>query len=168
MNRKHFIKTGITALAGMATGTMKGTAQVPGGSEPIPISIVKAFVSAGHNDLNKTKEMLAEIPALLHARYDWGAGDYESAIEGAGHVGNKEIANYLIEQGARVSLFQLTMLGKTALVKAVLEEYPALTYAVGPHGFTLLHHAKVGGADAEVLYDYLLEKGLKKTKIEIR
>jgi hypothetical protein len=63
---------------------------------------------------------------LLYARYDWGNGDFEEAIEGAGHVGNKEIANYLIEQGARVNLFVLTMLGKTNLVKPVLDEYPPL------------------------------------------
>lgn len=34
------------------------------------------------------------------------------------------------------------MLGKTELVKPVLEEYPNLISAKGPHGFSLLHHAK--------------------------
>jgi hypothetical protein len=40
--------------------------------------------------------MLAELPTLLYATWDWGNGDFETALEGAGHVGNKEIANYLI------------------------------------------------------------------------
>ena len=60
----------------------------------------------------------------------------------------------------------LTMLGRTDLVKPTLEAYPDLVFAKGPHGFTLLHHAKVGGA--KELYNYLSEKGLKETKIAIK
>ena len=68
----------------------------------------------------------------------------------------------------RVNFFILTMLGKTALVKPLLEAYPNLINAKGPHGFTLLHHAKVGGDDAKELYDYLYEKGLKEFKVDIK
>lgn len=110
---------------------------------------MKEFVVAGHKDLNKVKEMLSDHPNLIYSRHDWGNGDFEEVIEGAGHLGNKEIANYLIDQGARINLFVLAMLGKTKLVKPVLEVYPALLMAKGAHGFTLLHHAKVGGDDAK-------------------
>lgn len=58
------------------------------------------------------------------------------------------------------------MLGKTNLVKPTLEAYPELVFAKGPHGFTLLHHAKMG--EAKELQDYLLEKGLKETYIAIK
>ena len=112
------------------------------------------------------KELYEQEPNLIYARYDWGDGDYEEAIEGAGHVGNKEIAEYLIEQGARVNLFTLTMLGKDNIVIPTLEEFPALLYAKGAHGFSLLHHAKVGGSDASLIYDYLMDKGLDQTKFE--
>jgi hypothetical protein len=60
------------------------------------------------------------------------------------------------------------MLGKTDLVKPVLETYPSLVTAKGPHGFTLLHHAKVGGKDGEDLYAYLQEKGLKDDWVKLR
>ena len=76
--------------------------------------------------------------------------------------------NYLIEQGARVNLFILTLLGQTELVKPVLEAYPSLLQAKGAHGFTLLHHAEVGGEESKELYDYLSSKGLKETFIKIR
>jgi len=83
-------------------------------------------------------------------------------------LGKKDIAQYLIDQGARVNLFVLTMLGKTDLVKPVLEAYPKLIFAKGPHGFTLLHHTKAGGSDAESLYAYLQEKDLKEMQIKIK
>ena len=136
------------------------------GSTPLDIKLVKDFVIAGHKDLPVVKEMLREHPNLIYCRYDFNNGDFEEAIEGAGHMGNKEIANYLIIQGARVNLFVLTMLGQTNLVKPVLEAYPELVFAKGPHGFTLLHHAKVG--EATELHDFLLEKGLKETHVKIR
>ncbi|MGD1843245.1 MAG: hypothetical protein ACFB0B_20485 [Thermonemataceae bacterium] len=128
--------------------------------------LVKEFVIAGHGKLDKVKEMFQAHPNLLYARYDWGEGDFEEAIEGAGHLGNKEIAHYLIEQGARVNVFILTMLGKTDLVKGLLEAYPTLLQAKGAHGFTLLHHARVG--KATTLEQYLLKKGLEETKIDIK
>jgi len=166
MNRKKFItKTlGVIALASVIpTLSSSHSLQEPA---PFDIKLVKDFVVAGHKNLALVKEMLQEHPNLIYCRYDWGNGDFEEAIEGAGHLGNKEIANYLISAGARVNLFVLTMLGKTDLVKPTLEAYPDLVFAKGPHGFTLLHHAKVG--EAKELYDYLHEKGLKETHIAIK
>lgn len=68
-------------------------------TDQLPPDKVKDFVIAGHGDLVKVKTMLQEIPTLLYATWDWGGGDFETALEGAGHVGNKEIANYLISTG---------------------------------------------------------------------
>ncbi len=138
-------------------------------SRPAPYNqeLVKKFVVAGHNNLTKVKTLLAEYPNLLNCNWDWGGGDFEMAIGGAGHVGNKEIANYLISLGARVNLFVLTMLGKTDIVKPVLEEYPNLIFAKGPHGFTMLHHAKQGSDDALELYEYLQSQGLNETKVSL-
>ena len=135
--------------------------------DPLPAEKVKEFVIAGHSNLDKTKQLLSEFPSLLYATWDWGGGDFETALEGAGHVGNKEIANYLISLGARTNLFVLTMLGKTSIVKSYLEAYPAYLNAKGPHGFTLLHHAQKGGEDAQELLTYLQAKGLKETKINL-
>ncbi|MEX0982975.1 MAG: hypothetical protein WD577_09085 [Bacteroidales bacterium] len=166
MDRKQFIQSGIIGLSGMfalPVFALKNSMI----TDPIPLATVEEFVKAGHNDLEKVKAMLEEIPNLIYARHDWGNGDFEEAIEGAGHVGNKEIANYLIEKGARVNLFVLTMLGQFNLVKPTLKAYPKLIHAKGPHGFTMLHHAKIGGEASKGLYEWLIENGLKETKVKM-
>lgn len=165
MNRHTFLKNATLLSAGLCT--------LPYGvyaadKDPLSREVVKEFVGAGHSNLDRVKEMLENTPNLLYARHDWGGGDFEEAIEGAGHVGNAEIAEYLISRGARVNLFVLTMLGKTDLVAPVLEEYPNLIHARGPHGFTLLHHAKVGGDTSAELYEWLVENGAESAKLDMR
>ncbi len=165
MNRKNFITNFTAAGAAMALSPMNVFSQTGKAEEPYSTTIVKEFVGAGHNNLPKVKELLAEYPNLLYCRYDHGNGDFEEAIEGAGHVGDKEIANYLIAQGARPNIFVLTMLGETAIVKSILEKYPTLLHAKGAHGFTLLHHANRG--NQEGLADYFKSKGLTETRIKL-
>ncbi len=166
MNRKTFITSSLGAVALATTSSAFASPQIQNEPAPLEMKLVKDFVVAGHKNLSLVKEMLQEHPNLIYSRYDWGNGDFEEAIEGAGHLGNREIANFLISKGARVNLFTLTMLGKTELVKPILESYPSLIFSKGPHGFTLLHHAQVGGA--QDLIDYLKEKGLKEAHIAIK
>jgi hypothetical protein len=187
MNRKKFLFSTTAGLSGLfllrqpvlaQTGLEpRQTGPAPRQTEPAPrqtepepykIELVKEFVIAGHGNFDKTKSMLQDHPNLIFSKFDWGNGDFEAAIEGAGHVGNKEIAEYLIDAGSRVTLYVLTMLGRTDLVKPVLEAYPKLIFAYGPHGFTLLHHAKVGGEGGKELYSYLQDRGLKEDWVKIR
>jgi hypothetical protein len=174
MNRKSFLRTaGVGVALTLAGNKLIGQNvvtqnAVQDGPPPLPTSLVKEFVIAGHGNFTKVQAMLLENPNLIYSKFDWGNGDFEAAIEGAGHVGNKEIANYLIQAGSRVTIYVLTTLGKTDLVKPILETYPSLITAKGPHGFTLLHHAKVGGKDAEELYTYLQEKGMKDDWVKLR
>lgn len=172
MNRKHFFNRSLPLVAGLigldTITSRAGDNRNYQETAPIKLEIVKEFVGAGHGNIDRVKEMLANYPNLLYSRYDWGSGDFEEAIEGAGHVGNKEIAELLIKEGARINLFVMTMLGKTSLVKPILEAYPDLIFAKGAHGFTLLHHAKKGGDAALELHDYLLSKNLKETQIKIK
>jgi len=166
MTRKKFLALGSFAVAATVTPVLAQTSP----SEKLPAldkDLVKDFVIAGHGNFDKVKQMLQEHPPLLYATWDWGGGDFETALEGAGHMGNKEIANHLIGAGARTNIFVLTMLGKTAIVKPFLEQFPKFVFAKGPHGLTLLHHAQKGGEDAKELLSYLGEKGLKDTKISI-
>ena len=170
MNRKRFFLQATLGLGGVATMPLAGFANnLQQDPKPAPLAAdkVKEFVIAGHGNLEKTKQLLAEIPALLYATWDWGGGDFETALEGAGHVGNKEIAHYLIGMGARTNLFVLTMLGKTTLVKSYLELFPQYLSARGPHGLTLLHHAQKGGDDARELLAYLQDRGLTETKMKL-
>lgn len=160
MNRKLFLFQSATAGAAVLINPFQSMAKTREGENPYRLEVVKDFVIAGHGKLDKVKELLDEYPNLLFCRYDWGNGDFEEAIEGAGHVGNKEIANYLIEKGARPNLFVLTMLGETTVVKSAIEKYPSLLKAKGPHGLSLLHHATKGGEASKELLDYLKSKGL--------
>jgi hypothetical protein len=169
MKRKSFIQqlavgaSGLVAVPFLLNSQQTSTNIAPK-ADPLPAEKVKDFVIAGHGSLEKVKSLLLEFPTLLYATWDWGGGDFETGLEGAGHVGNKEIAHYLIGQGARTNLFVLTMLGKTQIVKPYLESYPEYLKARGPHGFTFLHHAQKGGDDAKELLEYLQSKGLKETK----
>ncbi|MBW0160335.1 MAG: ankyrin repeat domain-containing protein [Sediminibacterium sp. Gen4] len=165
MKRKDFLKTLSfgTAVLYAPSGLVAQTEKVA----PLDKLLVQEFVGAGHNNLDKVKKLYEEQPALVYAAHDLGGGDFETAIEGAGHVGNKEIAQFLIEKGARTNLFVLTMLGKTEIVKGFIEAFPAYLTARGPHGFTLLHHAQRGGEDAKALLEYLKMKGLKETRSKL-
>ncbi len=164
MKRKNFLQQGLLTASSILALPLISPAHAKYVDEPLPAEKVKEFVIAGQGNFDKVKALLAEIPAQLYATWDWNNGDFETALEGAGHVGNKEIANYLIGLGARTNLFVLTMLGKTALVQSYLDLYPQYITARGPHGLTLLHHAQKGGDDAKELFDYLQSKGLKDMK----
>jgi hypothetical protein len=173
MDRKKFIYGSIFGLvAAVATPTFlitrsgkKESDQLKENEGQLDEKLVKDFVVVGHSKLELVKEMLDEHPGLIYSAYDWGNGDFEQAIEGAAHLGNKEIVNYLISQGARANLFVLTMLGKVELVKPFLDAYPELLFAKGPHGLTLLHHAQVG--ESSELVEYFKEKGLTERMIKI-
>ncbi len=165
MQRKQFLQTVSFGATGLLLPSLSfSQTQAP---DPLPAMLVKDFVIAGHGNFEKTKQMATETPNLLYATHDWGKGDFETALEGAGHVGNKDIANWLIQQGARTNLFVLTMLGKTDIVKSFLETFPSYINARGPHGLTLLHHAQKGGEGSKELLDYLSGKGLKEAKISL-
>lgn len=142
-------------------------AMPPLATDPIDPKIVKEFVGVAHNNLDRVKEIAAEYPHIINAAWDWGDGDFEMAIGAAGHMGHREYAEFLLANGARADIFVLAMLGETDIVKATIERYPNLLFSLGPHGFTLLHHAKQGGEKAKELFDYFSEKGLKEMHVKI-
>lgn len=163
MNRQDFIK----GLGVMSISTFISPSLAQDRPNPLDREIVNKFVAASHGKMDVVKELYQEFPNLIYSSWDWGGGDFETGIDACGHVGNKEIANFLIEKGARPTLFVLTMLGKTELVKPVIEAYPQLVHSLGPHGFTFLHHAKRGGDEAAELLEYFASKGLKEDKVNL-
>lgn len=167
MDRKQFFQQSALFSAGLFVPKSNFYFQ-QGDSEPIKKEIVKEFVGVSHGKIDRVKEMLVDYPNLIYSVWDWGYGDFEMCIGAAGHTGNKEIANYLLEKGARINLFVLTMFGETDLVKPILEAYPSFLNVAGPHGLNLLHHAKVGGEDSKELLAYLEEKGMTETKFNIK
>ena len=165
-SRRSFFGKFITVSSGIILLPGKSKLQTPKES-PIDSIIVNEFVKVAHSDLNRVKELLQQYPHLLNSSWDWGNGDFETAMGAAGHMGLKETANYLIKLGARYDIFVMTMLGKTSQVKLIIEVYPHLIDCVGPHGFTLLHHAKQGGAEGAELVDYFQSKGLTETRRKV-
>lgn len=118
-------------------------------------TLVQEFVGKSHGDLERVKELLAREPGLINAAWDWGGGDWETGLGAASHMGRSDIANYLLENGARLDLFAATMLGKLEIVRAALEAYPEAINIPGPHGIPLIAHAQAGGSDALQVYEYL-------------
>lgn len=114
--------------------------------------VVREFVGASHGNIARVRELLGQHPELAKSAVDWGFGDWESALGAASHVGRREIAELLIEHGARPDLFCMAMLGETASLRALIDARPALAALRGPHGISLLAHAQAGGHEATIAY----------------
>ena len=126
-------------------------------------TLIQDFVSKSHADLEGIQELLTRQPALINSAWDWGGGDWETGLGAAAHMGRSDIANYLLENGARLDLFSAAMLGKLEIVRAALEAYPEAINIPGPHGIPLIAHALAGGIAAREVYDYLKSFSSQKT-----
>jgi hypothetical protein len=128
----------------------------PGDSFPTqPADLAREIVGVSHNNVARVKELLERWPTLARASYDWGFGDWEDALGAASHVGNREIADVLLKNGARPTIFSAAMLGQLEIVKAFIAASPGIEATPGPHGIPLLRHAMAGGAQAQSVVDYL-------------
>jgi len=123
----------------------------------LPDEQVFEFVRAAHVDVDRTQEMLREEPGLLNATWDWGGGDFETALGGASHMGSREIAGLLLDHGARIDLFCAATMGMLEVVRSVVEVYPRAVEWKGPHGISLLRHAVLG--EAERVAEFLRSRG---------
>jgi hypothetical protein len=124
--------------------------------EALRPEMVHEFVGCAHGDLQRVKELLEQEPMLVNASWDWGGGDWETGLGAASHMGRKDIALYLLEKGARMDIFAATMLGKVEIVQAMLKAFPAARALRGPHGISLMDHAKVGGEEAAAVVELLV------------
>lgn len=122
---------------------------------PIDPQLVQQFVGKAHGDFDAVKQLLADTPSLLNASWDWGGGDWETALGAAAHMGRRDIALFLIEHGARVDVFAAAMVGWLDVVKAIVTSDPAARDAKGPHGISLLAHAKAGKEAAHAVVEFL-------------
>lgn len=141
-----------------APGSQSGSA--PGDWRPQQNpDLVREIVGASHRNLERVRELLREQPALANATWDWGFGDWETALGAASHTGQREIATLLTEHGARPDLFTFAMLGQLDVVTAYIAANPGIQRRHGPHGITLLKHAKAGGPGAASVVAYLESLG---------
>jgi hypothetical protein len=153
--RRHFIKSsafgliGITAFGYSSAQGVANKIWTPGDKEPLFYkypsmndNIVSGIVGASHGNFDKVKELVTKQPELAGASWDWGFGDWETALGAASHVGRRDIAEFLISHGARPDIFTFTMMGMLKSVQEIIETVPGIQSHTGPHGITLLQHAK--------------------------
>ena len=105
-------------------------------------SMVSSIVGLSHRDIDKVKELLRQRPELAVAAWDWGFGDWETALGAASHVGRRDIAELLMSHGARPDIFTFAMLGAYKSLQEIVETVPGIQSKPGPHAITLLQHAK--------------------------
>src|SRR5438552_471008 len=115
---------------------------------------VAQFVGNAHGNLDVVKQMLKEEPELLNAV--WQQFN-ETAIQAATQTGQREIAEFLISQGAPVDICTAAMLGDEKRVKDFLSQDPSLAHAKGSHDFPVLYHAALSGKPR--IADLLVQHG---------
>ncbi|HEX6853078.1 MAG TPA: hypothetical protein VF139_16905 [Candidatus Polarisedimenticolaceae bacterium] len=154
--RRDFLVVGsAVAAAGLVSPVFAAPEPVPDAFPSHPPDLAREMVGVSHANLARVKELVAARPSLAKAAWDWGFGDTETALGAASHVGNREIAEFLIANGARPDLFTAAMLGWLDVVKALVAANPALTRLKGPHSIPLLAHAEAGGERAKPVLEYL-------------
>jgi hypothetical protein len=153
--RRRFIKSsvfgliGITAFDNLSAQTAINKVGSGINAEPlfyrypgINDTMASGVVGASHGNFDKVKELVNNRPELAGASWDWGFGDWETALGAASHVGRRDIAEFLISHGARPDIFTYTMMGMLKSVQEIIETIPGIQTHGGPHGITLLQHAK--------------------------
>jgi len=121
--------------------------------------LVSQFVGKSHGDFKSVKEMLKKEPMLLNAAWDWQGGDWETGLNAASHVGNRPIAEFLLDKGARLDVCAAVMLGMKGIVKEMLIVNPKLHTVRGAHTIPLLSHAIFGRDQADDVLMMLLDAG---------
>ncbi|MDZ4806037.1 MAG: hypothetical protein SGI90_14355 [Candidatus Eisenbacteria bacterium] len=118
LHRRRFLEmsaAGLWAVPTLLSGSGAAMAQPADG--PLPLSpgfpshdpdLARGMVGASHGNVARVRELLAISGALSKASWDWGFGDWETALGAASHTGNREIAALLMENGARPDIFTLT------------------------------------------------------------
>jgi len=173
LTRRTFL--GITSAAGAGALLAKAAdapaaspAPAPAAAAPVTVpdtfptqapEMAREMVGVSHGNVARVRELLKIHPTLSNATWDWGFGDWENALGASSHVGNREIAELLLASGARPTIFSATMLGQLSVVKAFVEASPGVQGIPGPHGITLLAHARNGGDPAKPVLEYLTALG---------
>src|SRR5947209_19826241 len=108
--------------------------------QPPSTEQIREFVIAGHANLEKVRQMLAGNPKLLNASYRWNENDSETAVQAAAQVGNRNVAQCLLKQGAPLEICTAALLGMREEVENRLNEDPRNFNATGADGIPLLPH----------------------------
>jgi hypothetical protein len=154
-HRRQFIKNSAFSLFGISTMDFGSVIKMNRGQEPafaneplyyrypaIHDTDTYGVVSAAHSNLGKVKELVTKRPELAGASWNWGFGDFETAIGAASHTGRRDIAEFLMSYGARPDIFTFAMMGMLNSLQEIIETVPSIQSHRGPHSITLLKHAQ--------------------------
>jgi hypothetical protein len=182
VSRRQFVRT-VPVLGAFATSSAQPRAQQATGlawpaqpsipawrDDSFPAQhpyLAREIVGVAHRDLGRVRELVTAHPSLAKASWDWGFGDWETALGSASHVGNRPIAEFLIEHGAPPTVFSAAMLGQLEVVKAYAAAMPEIHLLRGPHGIPLAAHARAGGATAEPVLQFLNSLGAASPAVPV-
>ncbi len=167
LSRRSFVQlpgVGLATLLPAGVTAQSAPAEFPDWLPRQDPALAKEVVGASHGNLARVRELVERQPALARAAVDWGFGDWETALGAAAHTGRREIAELLLANGAPPTLFSAAMLGQLDVVRALVTARPGVQAMLGPHGITLLAHARTGGADSAAVVQYLESLGGADTR----
>jgi len=110
----------------------------------LPQSWVNQYVVLAHSNAARVTEMTKQCSDLIHARATFD----ELAVEAAAHVGFATLVEFLLGQGAPLSICTAAVAGLDGEVKAHLREDPSRIRERGPHDFPLFFYPAFPRADA--------------------
>jgi len=151
------LATGLAVGAVPASGAASAVSGSGAAFPATPPEMAKEIVGVCHRDVDRVVELLKEDRSLALASWDWGFGDWETALGAASHMGRRDIAQALLDHGARPNLFTWAMMDQVDIVRAVCQANPGIQSVPGPHGIPLATHARLG--KAERVAAYLLKLG---------
>jgi len=157
-SRRRFltqISIAVPAAAALSREAAAAPIEIPTLYPTQPLELVQEIVLVAHTNPARVKELVGRHATLAKATWDWGFGDWESALGAASHMGNREIAEVLLANGAHPTIFSAAMLGQLEVVKAFITASPGVQRTRGPHSIPLLAHAMAGGSAAKPVVEYL-------------
>ncbi|RIK37908.1 MAG: hypothetical protein DCC58_17360 [Chloroflexi bacterium] len=122
---------------------------------------INQFIIRCHFDLAAVQAAVAEYPALVGTVSSVPGAEGETPLGAAAHVGNRAIAEYLLDHGAELEFCAAVMLGMDDYVRAIVDADPGMANASGAHTIPALNHATVAGQAG--LARYLVERGAAVT-----
>jgi len=117
-------------------------------------AVVSQFVGNAHGNLAVVKQMLEENPALLNAVWEQFN---ETAIQAATQTGARDVAEFLLAQGAPMDITTAAMLGEADKVEKLLKRDPSRAKAKGSHDIPIMTHPAMSGNTR--IADMLLANG---------
>jgi ankyrin repeat protein len=122
----------------------------------IPLYQRGKMVGNSHRNLEAVQKAVATDPRMAHAI----ATTSEKAVEAGAHMGNKEIVDLLLKNGAPYSLPTAVMMNDFTTVQRLLDEDPNCIHERGAHDFALLWYPIIGNCKLDMM-QLLLDRGAK-------